>query len=46
MALTVILLLGLATFVTTIVAAMGKCALWIPVLLLSIIELLREIPLL
>ena len=45
MELTVILLLGLAAFVTTIASAMNKCPLWIPVILLCIIELLREIPL-
>ena len=43
--LTVILVLGLAAFVITIVHAMGRCVLWPAVLVLAIIELLRAIPL-
>lgn len=44
--LTVQLLLGLAALVCTLVhAAMGRCPLWVAVLLLSIIELLRAVPL-
>jgi hypothetical protein len=43
--LTVFLLLALAAFLCTVVAALGKCPVWIPVLLLCIIELLRAIPL-
>jgi hypothetical protein len=43
--LTVFLLLALAAFVCTVVAALGKCPVWIPVLLLCLIELLRAVPL-
>lgn len=43
--LTVFLVLGLAAFVVTIVHAMGKCILWPAVLILTVIELLRAIPL-
>lgn len=43
--LTVILVLGLAAFVITIVHAMGRSVLWPAVLILTIIELLRAIPL-
>lgn len=43
--LTVMLLLALAAFVCTIVAALGKCPLWIAVLVLVIMELLRALPL-
>jgi len=42
--LTVILLLVIAAFVTTVVSAMGKCPLWIAVLFLVVIELLRVLP--
>jgi len=45
MELTVFLLLALVAFIITIASAMGKAPLWIAVLLLCIIELLREIPL-
>jgi len=44
MALTVFLLLALAAFVLTIAAAMARAPLWIAVLILSLIELLRELP--
>jgi hypothetical protein len=43
MELTVFLLLALVAFIVTIASAMGKAPLWIAVLLLCIIELLREI---
>ncbi len=43
--LTVLLLLALAAFITTIIAAWGKCPLWIAVLLLCVIELIRLLPL-
>jgi hypothetical protein len=43
--LTVFLLLALAAFGCTIAVALGKCPVWIPVLLLCIIELLRAVPL-
>lgn len=45
MMITVLLLLALVAFGCTIASAIGKCPLWIPVLLLSLIELLRHIPL-
>jgi hypothetical protein len=43
--LTVLLILAIAAFVCTIIAALGKCPIWIPVVLLCIIELLRQLPL-
>ena len=42
--LTVFLLLALAAFGVTIASAMGKAPLWVAVLLLTIIELARHLP--
>lgn len=42
---TVFLILALAAFIVTILSAMGKCPLWIAVVLLCVIELLRALPL-
>ena len=42
--LTVTVLLLLAAFVCTIASAMGKCPLWVAVLLLVVLELLRVLP--
>lgn len=42
--LTVFIILILVAFGCTIASAMGKCPLWIPVLLLTIIELIRALP--
>jgi len=41
---TVMVLMVLAAFITAIVAAMGKCPLWVSVILLCIIELIRVVP--
>lgn len=43
--LTVFLLLALAAFICAILDALGKCPLWIAVVLLAIIELMRALPL-
>ena len=43
--LTVSLLLVVAAFICTIVSALGKCPLWIAVILLCVLELLRVMPL-
>jgi len=43
--LTVLLILALAAFIVTILSALGKAQLWIAVIILTIIELLRELPL-
>ncbi len=43
--LTVFLLLAIAAFVCTVLAAMGKCPIWVAVLFLCVIELLRAVPL-
>ncbi len=43
--LTVFLLFAVAAFICTIVAAIGRCPLWIAVMLLCVLELLRVIPL-
>jgi hypothetical protein len=45
MMVTVIGLLAIVAFITTIVAAAGRVPVWIPVLLLVIIELIRLFPL-
>jgi hypothetical protein len=42
--LTVTLLLLLAAFVCTVASAMNKCPVWVPVLLLCVLELLRALP--
>jgi len=43
--ITVFLILALAAFVVTIVSAMGRCPLWPAVLILTVIELMRALPL-
>lgn len=43
--LTVLLLIAVAAFVCTVASALGKCPLWIAVVLLCVIELLRALPL-
>jgi hypothetical protein len=43
--LTVLVLLAVASFIVTIVAAMGRAPLWPAVLLLAVAELLRAVPL-
>lgn len=43
--LTVFIVIAVAAFISTIVSAMGKCPIWVPVLLLCLIELLRALPL-
>jgi hypothetical protein len=45
MLLTVIGFLVVAAFICTIVSALGKCPLWVGVILLCIIELVRILPL-
>ncbi len=42
---TVLGLLLLAAFVTTIASAMSKCPLWIPVVLLCIVGMIQVLPL-
>ncbi len=43
--LTVIGFLVIAAFIATIVSALGKCPLWVAVLLLTVVELIRILPL-
>ena len=43
--LTVMFILVATAFVCTIVAAMGKCPVWVAVLMLCIIELVKLLPL-
>ncbi len=43
--LTVTLLLALAAFICTLLAALSYCPLWVAVILLAIGELLRALPL-
>lgn len=43
--LTVLLLVALAAFIVTIASALNRAPLWIAVLLLTICELLRALPL-
>lgn len=40
----VTMFLAVAAFGTTIWSAIGKCPVWVPVLLLTLIELLRLFP--
>lgn len=42
--MSVLLLIFLAAFVATIVSALGKCPLWVPVVLLCIAGLLSVLP--
>jgi hypothetical protein len=42
---TVIGFLVIAAFIATIVSAIGKCPLWVAVLLLCVVELIRILPL-
>lgn len=43
--LTVIGFLVIVAFICTIVSALGKCPLWVSVLLLCLVELIRILPL-
>lgn len=43
--MTVFLFLAVAAAICTVVSAMGKCPLWVGVMLLCLIELLRALPL-
>lgn len=45
MPMTVFLVLAIVAFGCTIASAMNKCPLWVPVLLITIIELLHALPL-
>ncbi len=45
MSINMMSLLALLAFFLTILAAVGESPLWIPVFLLALIELIREIPL-
>lgn len=42
---TVLIILAITAFICTIVSAIGKCPVWVPVLVLCVIELLRVLPL-
>ena len=44
-AITVMLVLVITVFITTIFAAMNKCPLWVPMLVIAVIELIRILPL-
>lgn len=44
MLLTVVVLLAVTAFVTTIISIMGKAPLWVPVLLLSVLALVQSVP--
>jgi hypothetical protein len=43
--LTVMFVMVAAAFVCTVIAALNKCPVWIPVLLLCVIALLQVLPL-
>jgi len=45
MLLTVIGILVVAAFICTIVSALGKCPLWVAVMLICVVELVRILPL-
>jgi hypothetical protein len=42
--LTVIGIIVVAAFIVTIVSAIGRCPLWVAVILLCVVELLRVLP--
>jgi hypothetical protein len=42
--LTVMVILVLGAFIAAVVSAMGKCPLWVSVILLCIVELVRILP--
>jgi hypothetical protein len=42
--LTVSILLIVTAFITTILSALGKCPLWISVVLLCVLELINHLP--
>jgi hypothetical protein len=42
---TVLMILFLSAFICTIASAIGKCPLWVPVLLLCVAGLLQHLPL-
>jgi hypothetical protein len=43
--ITVFFILALAAFISTIASAMGKCPLWVAVIIICLIELVRVLPL-
>lgn len=43
--LTVFIILAVTAFIVTVISAMGKCPLWVAVIILCLIELLRSLPL-
>ena len=43
--MTVLLLVALGAAISTLVAAWGKCPIWVPVMLLCIFALLQVLPL-
>ncbi len=43
--LTVLIVLVAAAFICAILSAIGKCPLWVSVILLCVVELLRVLPL-
>lgn len=45
MTLTVMLVLVICAFITTLASALRWCPLWVPVLLLCVVELIRVLPL-
>jgi hypothetical protein len=44
MVLTVTALFVLAAFVSTVIAAMGKCPLWVAVLFIVVVQMLMVLP--
>jgi hypothetical protein len=42
--LTVMCVLALSAFITVVIAAAGRCPLFVPVLILAVLELLRCLP--
>ncbi len=43
--LTVMICLVAAAFICTVISALGKCPVWVPVFILCVIELIRVLPL-
>ncbi len=40
----VVLILAVSAFITTIVSAIGRCPVWVPVMLLCLLALLQSLP--
>lgn len=44
MPLTILFLLAISAFICTVASALGKCPLWVPVILLALFALVQTVP--